>query len=217
LEAFQREVALKYALSHNCILLSSKTAFDLGDGSSPAIAFSLILIPGQSTPFSFRNIHWERNLFKNNCYITISMKRFQDSDALIVKIFREKGYKVTPQRLAISRFMLHNHDHPSAQKTYDKVKKQYPTISLSTVYKTIKVLKEAGLVQELNLTPGLTRFDPNTEPHAHLVCLKCGNISDWMNPLILKLINIISGDTGFIIDGSSLDVNGICNGCQRNK
>ncbi len=138
----------------------------------------------------------------------------QNLDSSIIKAFRGKGYKATPQRIAIGRFILHSPEHPTAQRTYIEVKKVYPTVSLATVYKTIKILKEFGLIQELNLTQGQTRFDPNTEPHAHLVCLQCGSISDWMDPLIQKLVTRISADASFIVNGSSLDVNGVCKSCN---
>ncbi len=139
----------------------------------------------------------------------------KDLDPLIIKAFRKKGYKATPQRIAISRFVLHSHEHPNAQKIYNEVRKVYPTVSLATIYTTVQILKEVGLVQELNLSTGQARFDPNTEPHAHLVCLQCGSISDWIDPLIQKLVSRISAEASFIVNTSSLDVNGVCKNCDR--
>jgi len=141
------------------------------------------------------------------------MTGHQDIEASIIKAFRGKGYKATPQRIAIGRFILHSHKHPSAQITYLEVRKVYPTVSLATVYNTIKILKESDLVQELNLPKGERRFDSNTKPHAHLVCLQCGSINDWMDPLIIKLVDIVSQKENFRVTGSSLDINGICKTC----
>ena len=73
------------------------------------------------------------------------------------------------------------------------------------------------MIRELNLTQGQTRFDPNTEPHVHLLCLLCGNISDWMDPIILKLIGKASADVNFAVIGSSLDLKGICESCKEAK
>jgi Fur family peroxide stress response transcriptional regulator len=84
----------------------------------------------------------------------------QDSDSSIVKALRVKGYRATPQRIAISRFALNNHNHPSAQRIFNEVKKVYLTVSLSTIYKTIQILKEVGLIQELNLPKDQARSDP---------------------------------------------------------
>lgn len=154
-------------------------------------------------------------LFNIDYYLIYIMTQYQDSDAPVIKALRGKGYKATPQRIAIARFVLHSHEHPSAQTTYLSIKKVYPTVSLATVYKTIKILKEFGLVQELSLSQGETRFDPNTEPHAHLFCLQCGSISDWMDPLIIKLVDRISKNESFSVRGSSLDINGLCKICAR--
>jgi Fur family peroxide stress response transcriptional regulator len=139
----------------------------------------------------------------------------ENLDSSIINIFRNSGYKATPQRIAIGRYILSNHEHPTAQKAYLEVKKMYPTVSLATVYNTIKILKESGLILELNMPQGIKRLDPNTEPHAHLLCLRCGSISDWMNPIMPKLIAKVSSDANFTVTGSSLDLQGICNSCNR--
>lgn len=142
----------------------------------------------------------------------ITNENFESS---IIKMFRNSGYRATPQRIAISKYILRNHEHPSAQKTYLEVKKMHPTVSLATVYTTIKILKETGLIQELNLPQGQTRFDPNTEPHAHLVCLRCGRISDWIDPIMPKLIAKVSDEANFTVIGSSLELKGICDSCDK--
>jgi Fur family peroxide stress response transcriptional regulator len=141
----------------------------------------------------------------------------ENLESSIIKTFRNNGYRATPQRIAISGYILRNHEHPTTQKAYFEVKKIHPTVSLATIYTTLKILKETGLIRELNLPQGRTRFDPNTEPHAHLVCLQCGNISDWEDPIIPKLIIKASANTNFAIVGSSLDLRGICESCGNAK
>ena len=111
--------------------------------------------------------------------------------------------RATPQRIAISRYILRNHEHPSAQKTYQEVKKTHPTVSLATIYTTIKILKKTGLICELKLPQSQTRYDPNTEPHAHLVCLHCGSVTDWMDPIMQKLVKNVSSKANFTVIGSS--------------
>jgi Fur family peroxide stress response transcriptional regulator len=138
----------------------------------------------------------------------------QNSDSSIIKAFREKGYKATPQRIAISRFALHNHNHPTAEITFREVKKIHPTVSLATIYKTIKILKEIGLIQELNLPEDQTRFDPNMEHHIHLVCSRCKCIRDWTDPLISEIIEKISDKEGFVPETQNFDVFGICRNCN---
>ena len=136
-------------------------------------------------------------------------------DSTIIKTFRNSGYRATPQRIAISRYILRNQEHPTAQRTYQEVKKTHPTVSLATIYSTIKILKETGLICELNLPQSQTRYDPNTEPHVHLVCLQCGSISDWMDPIMPKLVNQVSRNASFKVIGSSFDLEGICMSCER--
>jgi len=139
----------------------------------------------------------------------------EDLKSSIIKTFRNSGYRATPQRIAISRYFLSNNEHPTAQKAYLEVKKTHPTVSLATIYNTIKILRESGLIRELNLHQGETRFDPNTEPHLHLLCLRCGGISDWMDPLMSKLIVKVSADANFIVTGSIFELKGICDGCAK--
>ena len=143
------------------------------------------------------------------------MINLENLESSIINTFRNRGYRATPQRIAISRYILRNHKHPTAQNAYLEVKKMHPTVSLATIYTTIKILKETGLILELNLPQGQTRFDPNTEPHAHLLCLRCGGISDWIDPIMPKLIAKVSADANFTVIGSSLDLKGICESCDR--
>ncbi len=143
------------------------------------------------------------------------MPDLDDPETTIIKTFRNSGYRATPQRIAISRYILSNNEHPTAQKTYLEVRKTHPTVSLSTVYNTIKILKETGLVLELNLPQGETRFDPFIEPHAHLLCQQCGGISDWVDPMMPELIAKASVDANFVVTESVFELKGVCKGCRK--
>src|ERR1017187_6053469 len=98
------------------------------------------------------------------------MTTSEKSDANTIEALRKKGYKATPQRIAICRIALHSREHPSAQSIYDKVKKVHPTVSLATVYKTLQVLRDLDLIQELNLPESKARFDSYMKPHVNLIC-----------------------------------------------
>ena len=95
-----------------------------------------------------------------------------------VAILREKGIKVTPQRLEILRFLDTHHTHPSADEIYMVLKKQSPALSKTTVYNTIQSLKEHGLLNSLNISSDEARFDSVINPHHHLLCNTCGNVID---------------------------------------
>lgn len=139
----------------------------------------------------------------------------EDLESTIIKTFRNSGYRATPQRIAISKYILRNHEHPTAQMAYLEVKKIHPTVSLATIYTTFKILKQTGLISELNLPQGQTRFDPNTELHGHLICIHCGSINDWTDPIMPKLVAKVSVEANFAVIGSSLDLRGICERCDK--
>jgi len=138
----------------------------------------------------------------------------QADDAIIIKALREKGYKATPQRIAIGRFFMRTRGHPTVQKVYGEVKRVHPTVSLATVYKTIQILKEAGLIQELSLPQGQTRYDSDMKPHINLICLKCGEIKDIEETGISGLIARVSEAEKFSATGQRFDIYGICRSCN---
>jgi Fur family peroxide stress response transcriptional regulator len=138
----------------------------------------------------------------------------QKSDASIIEALRRKGYKATPQRIAICQFALHSRDHPSAQRIYNKVKEAYSTVSLATVYKTLQVLKELGLIQELNFSQSQTRFDCYMKPHINLVCLQCGNIKDLDSLTAQEIAGRIAAAAKFTVTGQRLDLYGVCEKCK---
>ena len=145
------------------------------------------------------------------------MNNFQKSDAAAIEALRKKGYKATPQRIAICRFVAPSRDHPTAQKIYDEVKKVHPTVSLATVYKTLQVLRELDLIQELNFPQGQARFDSYMKPHINLVCLRCGNIIDLDDSTTREILEKVAAATEFKATGQRLDVYGICQRCGSTK
>jgi Fe2+ or Zn2+ uptake regulation protein len=92
--------------------------------------------------------------------------------------FRASGRKVTPQRQSIFRVVGESTVHPSAEAVYALVSTEMPTISLRTVYQTLHELEAMGELHSIDLGTGSMRFDPNLDPHHHLVCTECGRIDD---------------------------------------
>jgi Fur family peroxide stress response transcriptional regulator len=136
------------------------------------------------------------------------------SDASIIQALRGKGYKATPQRIAICRFALSSREHPSVQRIFAEVKEIHSTVSLATVYKTLRILTELGLIQELDFSKGQARFDSYVEPHVNLVCLRCGNIRDMEDPAAREMVARIAATAEFTRTGQRLDVYGICKTCR---
>jgi Fur family peroxide stress response transcriptional regulator len=142
------------------------------------------------------------------------MQDQQKSVATIIQALRSKGFKATPQRIAICRYALNSREHPNAQKIYREVKKTHPTVSLATVYKTLEVLKKIGLIQELTFAQEQTRFDPYLEPHINLVCSRCGAIVDIEDVAVHELIKRVAAAARFAPSSQRLDVYGICEKCS---
>lgn len=97
---------------------------------------------------------------------------------VLTEQFRAQGLKVTPQRQSIFRALERSTVHPTAEAVYATVSAEMPTISLRTVYQTLNDLARMGELSTLDVGTGSTRFDPNLEPHHHLVCEACGRIED---------------------------------------
>lgn len=142
------------------------------------------------------------------------MTTAKHSDASAIEALRSKGYKATPQRIAICRFAINSRDHPTAQQVYDEVKKIHPTVSLATVYKTLQVLKNLDLIQELDLPHGQARFDSYMKPHINLICLQCGNIIDSDDTTALEITSKVAAAAKFKPKGQRIDIFGTCRRCS---
>jgi Fur family peroxide stress response transcriptional regulator len=105
----------------------------------------------------------------------------QHLSALLERV-RERGLKLTPQRIAILRELAGDPTHPTAQELFERLRPSLPTMSFATVYNTLDALASAGLCAALSLSPGAARFDPNMEAHHHAVCDRCGLIRDIAIP-----------------------------------
>lgn len=142
------------------------------------------------------------------------MKYMQQLEDL-VSTLREDGFRITPQRVAILDYLLKTEDHPSAEYIHQTVKKQYPMVSLSTVYKTLDLLREKKLVNEIEVD-GEARFDAHTDAHINLVCMKCGKIDDLDEESLNGIQNRAAKKSKYLILKSSFELFGYCNNCKSN-
>jgi len=132
-------------------------------------------------------------------------------------LFKEKNLKLTPQRYAIYKYLKSTKSHPSAEMIYDNLKANYPTMSLATIYKTLKTLIELGVVIELNVGEDNFRYDANTSQHPHIICLSCGRVDDIENADFNFLNDEAKKYTDYKIDTHQLYFYGICPECQKNQ
>jgi len=121
--------------------------------------------------------------------------------------------KQTPQRLAILEYLQGNKTHPSAADVYKAVSEKFPTMSFTTVYNTMETLKNMGMIRELSIDPDKKRFDPETEAHHHLICVRCKRITDINSRFELDLADDEQND--FDIIGNHIEFYGICPMCKK--
>ena len=135
----------------------------------------------------------------------------------ITELLREKGFKVTPQRLAVYEVLSRTKAHPNAETIYNKLQPNYPTMSLATVYKTLDILSEIGLVQVLNVGEESFRYDANTESHPHVHCVQCGRVDDIFDVDDRGFMRKIAEKTDYDLSGRQLYFYGICPECQKKQ
>ncbi len=132
----------------------------------------------------------------------------------MVDAYRASGRKVTPQRLAVMAAVHGHTGHPSAEAVHAAVTTSMPTVSLRTVYSVLGELVELGELRQLDLGTGSARFDPNGEPHHHLVCDGCGAVRDVAvdHPDPRPLPPPV---TGFTIHTTDIVFRGHCSACAE--
>jgi len=123
--------------------------------------------------------------------------------------------KKSRQRAAILTVLRNTTSHPSAEWIYEEVKKIVPNIGLATVYRNLRLLKEAGEVAEMHVFSDTARFDACTRDHYHFFCERCGSVTDLDEPIDNTLEARIAGNTGLIITRHRLELGGVCLECQK--
>ena len=126
--------------------------------------------------------------------------------------FHRHRVRLTPQRAAIYGALAGTTSHPTADDLYRVVKRRHPMISRNTVYYTLGVLRETGLVREVNVGHEGARFDANMSLHHHLICLACRQIQDITDDALNRL-TVSQGD--FEILGHRVEFHGYCAKCRR--
>ena len=135
--------------------------------------------------------------------------------AILEKI-QQRGGRLTSHRLALLRMLAASEGHPNAARLYEELRRQFPTISLATVYKTLAMLKEEGEVLEIELHND-SRYDGNKPyAHPHLVCTRCERIFDGDELTALQNIaQQIARQYGFIVEREQVVFYGLCPDCQK--
>ena len=96
-----------------------------------------------------------------------------------IEACRRSGHRVTHQRLEVVREAASTDEHPDIETIYSRVQKRVPTVSLDTVYRTMRLLVDLGLASAVPTDQERMRYDANTDPHHHFVCVRCGLVRDF--------------------------------------
>jgi len=136
------------------------------------------------------------------------------------KMLKERGYKLTPQRQAVLDIIVkHDGEHLSPEEIYDLVKETQPEIGLATVYRTLLLLDDMGLVYKLNLDDGLTRYELNNQKedhrHHHLICMGCKKIFEVQEDLLDNLEEQILRKNKFKVVDHKVKFYGYCEDCSK--
>ncbi len=132
----------------------------------------------------------------------------------IQQLFRERGVRCTPQRYAIIEFLAQSGQHAAADEIFAAINRRDSRASLATVYKSLRQLAAAGLVQEVAMEGHAARFEANLHPHHHFVCERCGGIEDvtWFEVPGLRMRAKLGSRT---LSAYQVLIRGVCARCSQ--
>lgn len=140
-----------------------------------------------------------------------------ETDERLVSKLRERGLRVTSQRVVIHRALCEQVRHMNAEQVLAAVSEVLPGTSLPTVYATLELLEELGLARRVSTGNGAVLFDSRVEPHAHTVCRQCGGINDLDPVAVPEDVLQRAIDAGFSPDHAQLVVWGLCRPCASER
>lgn len=127
------------------------------------------------------------------------------------------GVKYSKQREAILDYLRSTKEHPTAEKVYHELRKEYPRLSLGTVYRNLNLLAVSGEILRLNCGDGTDHFDASTAPHYHFVCRQCGRVIDLDMPSIAHIDKTAAKNFNGNVEGHRIYFYGKCEQCCYNK
>ncbi|HSL93924.1 MAG TPA: Fur family transcriptional regulator [Bacillota bacterium] len=129
---------------------------------------------------------------------------------------REKGLKVTPQRMAIYEVLSNSTDHPTAEQVWEAIKEVFPAVSFNTVYTTLNAFEQCGLLQRLHIGDNIAHYDATVAPHVHLTCRQCGRVDDHHGDVGFDpraAMQELAKKAGYRMERIELNGYGLCSEC----
>lgn len=128
---------------------------------------------------------------------------------------RREGIKATHQRTEILRELAGTEEHPDAETIYSRVRRRIPAISLDTVYRTLRMLEEKGIISRFGSGSDRMRFDANTGRHHHFVCNECGLVRDFYSDELDQIHTPASVSKMGSVDSVYVELRGCCRACRK--
>jgi Fur family peroxide stress response transcriptional regulator len=142
------------------------------------------------------------------------MNAHEEDHVRPLEILQQAGLRPTAQRAAILQFMIHEKRHWTADELFHQMRSSLPTLSLATVYNTLKAFVEAGVLKELTFGDAASRFDLNVSPHHHMVCDQCGRLQDiYLEAVPMNWIHEAEKDHQFYTRDVQIELHGLCQQC----
>ena len=125
-----------------------------------------------------------------------------------------KALKHSKQRDAIYSLLASVKTHPTAEWLFTELKKEYPNLSLATVYRNVNLLCDTGDIIKLDIGDGSEHFDATVQPHSHFICKNCNSVTDLLLPSADNLNNEAEHLNDVLVEGSSIVFSGLCQTCK---
>jgi Fe2+ or Zn2+ uptake regulation protein len=134
-------------------------------------------------------------------------------DAELTELLRERGLRATSQRVVMHRLLRDRNRHVSAEELLSEASDRLPGVSLPTVYATLELFEQLGIVRRVNGGGGTLMWDTRADAHHHMICRNCGRIEDMETPLDLERARRSAARAGFQPDRAEVVVSGLCASC----
>ena len=133
--------------------------------------------------------------------------------ATLRRLLAARGDRLTPQRMAIYDAVVGRTTHPSVETVFGEVQQRFPGLSRATVYSTLSLFSDLGLIQEVS--GPVRRYDGQTRRHFNLVCERCGNVVDVFDGRLDTVERTVAREARFEVKKTLFELHGVCSRCQR--
>jgi Fur family peroxide stress response transcriptional regulator len=138
--------------------------------------------------------------------------------ATFLHALQQAGCRLTPQRRAICEYLAATNKHPTPYAVYRDITQHHPEISRATVYNTLNILHNLGVIVEISFGDDHTHYETDLSPHVNLICMRCHQIIDYPGQLLMnETTEPMLAATGFQPTAAKVEILGLCAACQTQQ